>query len=669
MRWSVACAALGLLALAAALAWTAGGARAEGWIWLAERTASSLTISWRWLGPAAAFELGWRASGDGASTVWRTARVSGAERSYRIAGLESEVRHVVRVRALDANGQMLGDLRGAFTPGETEPLVLALYMRLIGGGEFCTEVGMRELSWGVAGGVPPYTLTIEGESVDPDSKRFSVFCGLRPSDPQPCDPEPKLHQTFRATVTDSRGVTAEAERQVVVATPPNRTITGSILPPAVASGTTMRLAWEARARLFADDSAACAYELRYQSTAWDADSWPEEWTTIDETIAVSATEYLHSGLDPERRYRYQVRAWNNIGESEWSRPFPQTAARPAAAVLSASTAASGSVALSWSAAPPAATRWEYRQRPAGSSWSAWTAIAGSDARTATHTVSDLTEDAHYDFQVRAVGTGGPGHASASAAAAAGLTPPPSTISLSYSDYDATGGATAPGAFALLTDAADLSSGIADYADAQTAAALLVNVIGYSGRSDTDLLNSIAVGDTLTWESGWRCWFAYEVTELLDDPPALARKLFAIELTAQESCAGQIDTDGWTSIVRGPAPNEPSIGVDGLRILPYDYPVVGGRTYRLSDYGSPGWVVIDVPAGMRLIDRGISEDFGGTWTAWLEDEASGAVLALDFSSGEEVGRYIPPEYDAISEARDVGAQFDAIAASAREQPER
>ena len=666
MRWSVACAALGLLALAAALAWTAGGARAEGWIWLAERTPSSLTISWRWLGPAAAFELGWRASGDGASTIWRTARVSGAERSYQITGLESEVRHVVRVRALDANGQMLGDLRGVFTPGEIDPLWLGVRLRY---DDSCTEAGMRELFWNIFGGVPPYTLTIDGETVDLDREDFSVFCGLRPSDPQPCDPKPKLHQTFKAVLTDSRGVATEVELQAVVAVPPNRLITGSILPTAVASGTTMRLAWEARARLFADNSAACAYELRYQSTAWDADSWPEEWTTIDETIAAGATEHLHGGLDPDRRYRYQLRARNNIGAGEWSRPFPRTAARPGAAVLTASTAVSGSVALSWSAAPDGATRWEYRQRPAGGGWSAWATIARSDARTATYTVSDLTEDAHYDFQVRAVGTGGPGRASAPAAAAAGLTPPSAPISLSYKDYDATGGATAPGAFALLTDAADLSSGVADYADAPTAAALLVNVIGYSGRSDTDLLNSIAVGDTLTWESGWRCWFAYEVTELLDDPPAPARKLFAIELTAQDSCAGPIDADGWTSIVRGPAPNEPSIGVDGIRILPYDYPVVGGRTYRLSDYGSPGWVVIDVPAGMRLIDRGISEDFGGTWTAWLEDEASGAVLALDFSSGEEVGRYIPPEYDASSEARDVGALFDAIAASAREQPER
>ena len=690
MRWSVACAALGLLALAAALVWTAGGARAEawiaraeGWIWLEERTASSLTISWRWFGPVAAFELGWRASGDGASTIWRTARVSGAERPYRIAGLEDETRYVVRVRALDANGQMLGDLRGVFTPGEIEPLWLGLGVSQFGDGDVCTEAGMRELYWDIYGGVPPYTLTINGEPVDPDRMEgFSVFCGLRPSDPQPCDPEPKLHQTFRAAVTDSRGITAEAELQAVVAAPPNRTITGSVLPPMAASDTALRLAWETGLNPYpwypwVADSAACAYELRYQSTNWKADSWPDSWTTISETVGPDETEYLHDGLLPNRRYRYQVRARNNVGAGEWSRPFPRTAARPGAAVLAASTAVSGSVALSWSAAPSGAARWEYRQRPAGGrpaagSWSAWTAIAGSGARTARYLVSGLIEDVRYHFQVRAVGTGGPARASAIATAAAGLTPTPTPTVLRYDEYDATGGATAPGAYAFLADATDLSSGIVHFADAPTAAALLVNVVGRSSGPYADFLNGVAVGDSFTWEHVPSCWFAYRVTDVLSDPPTPGRKLFAIELTAQDSCMAPVSVRGsYDRLIWGPPPSEPRIGADGMRILPTDYPVEGGHTYRLSYYGSSGRIVIDVPAGMRLIYHGVpdEEDSWGTRIAFFEDEMSGAELALDFDSGEDDGRYFPPEYGSSGETRDVDALFDAIIASARVQPER
>ena len=676
MRWSVACAALGLLALAAALVWPTGGARAEGWIWLAERTASSLTVNWRWFGPAAAFELGWRASGDGASTVWRTARVSGAERSYRIAGLESEVRHVVRVRALDANGRMLGDLRGAFTPRDAEPLQLGVRLRY---SDSCTAAGMRELFWNIYGGVPPYTLTIDGEPADLDRGDFSVFCGLRPSDPQPCDPEPKLRQTFKAVLTDSRGVTAEVELQAVVAVPPNRLITGSVLSPAVASSTTVRLTWEARARLFADDSTACAYELRYQSTDWKADSWPDSWTTISETIGPDETEYLHDGLLPNRRYRYQVRARNNIGESEWSHPFPRTAARPGAAVLSASTAVSGSVVLNWSAAQPGALRWEYRQRSAGGGWSAWTAIAGSDARTTTHTVSDLIEDARYHFQVRAANAAGPGRASASATTAAGLTPTPSPTVIRYDEYDATGGALRSNSYAFLTDAADLTSGATTFAEVSGAEALLFNVSSsYTSRA-AEVLAAVEVGDRVTWFIS--CWYHYRVTEILPDPPAPARKLFRIALEAEDPCVttpAQLDDPDHFAEARDwfisfywedHPPSQPKIGSDGIRILPTDYPVEGGHTYRLSDYGAPSRIVIDVPASMRLIYTGGGENSDGTTSVTLMDEASRAVLLLAFGTGSEQARYVPPEYSASGETRDVGALFDAISASARRQPER
>ena len=678
MRSSLTYAALGLLALAAALVWTTDPARAQGSLNLEERTASSLTIGWRWHGPAAAFELGWRVRGEGTAAAWRTTRVSAAERSYQIEDLEDETRYVVRVRALDADGRMLGDLRGVFTPREADPLWLGVRLRY---DDSCTEAGMRELFWNIYGGVPPYTLTIDGEPVDLDREDFSVFCGLRPSDPQPCDPQPKLHQTFIAVLTDSRGVATEAELQAVVAVPPNRLITGSVLPPATASGATMRLAWETQARLFVDDSAACAYELRYQSTALDADSWPEEWTTIDETVAAGATEYLHSGLDQERRYRYEVRARNNIGVGKWSRPFPRTAARPGAPVLTASTAASGSVALSWSAAPTGAARWEYRQRPVGGGWSAWTLIANSNARTARHTIPGLTEDLRYHFQVRAVGTPGPARASAPVAAAAGLAPTPPPTILRYDQYDATGGATRPNSYAFLTDAADLTSGATTFAEVSGAEALLLNArSNYTSRA-AKILAAVEVGDRFTWHLSATCWYHYRITEILTDPPAPARKLLRIALEAEDPCIitpAQLDDPDYFDDVRDRLisfywedhpPSQPEIGPDGLRIFPTDYPVEGGRTYRVGP-GSYGFV-IDVPAGMRLIYRGTSSEDspGGNWTAYFEDEASGAALALDYSSGEDVGRYIPPEYDSSGESRDVDALFDAIIASFREQPER
>ena len=550
-------------------------------------------------------------------------------------------------------------LRSWFGPA-TFPSRLTLDLSTAG--DRCAETGFAEIYWRVSGGVPPYEIIVDGQRVTRGwGWAVPVRCHPPATNLPPCDPLHSSHRTVRATAIDSRGVSAKAAAQIALGEPPSPTEPGAVLhdasPPAG-----LLLSWTPRLAV----PPICTYELQYQATAWDATSWPDSWTTINDGVAANATEYLHGGLDLDRRYRYRLRAVNNLGLGGWSAVFPETGARPGAPLLEARTAASGSVALSWSAGPPDATRWEYRQRQDGGNWSAWTAITGIDASTAEYTVSSLTEDAAHHFQLRAHTASGPGAASATAIAVAGLTPS-APISLAYANYDATGGATAPGAFSLLANAGDLSSGVADYADAPAAAALLVNAIGYAGSSHADSLDAVVVGDVLTWEIGWRCWFAYRVTALLSDPPAPARKLFAVELTARDPCVGPINARGYIPIVRGPPPSEPRIGADGIRILPVDYPVEGGHTYRISDYGLPGWIVIDIPAGMRLTYTGGGLNSDATTTVTLEHEASGAVLFLKFGTGSEEDRYIPTDPSTSAEAQDVGALFDAIVESARRQP--
>ena len=521
----------------------------------------------------------------------------------------------------------------------------------------CVEFGAVELVWRISGGVPPYTRTLDGATIDEtDPGSALVTCGLSTA-----DPAPGLKRTFKGRVTDSRGVTAQDELRLALTAPPPRAARGAVAHDA-STEAALRLSWTAVSAI----PSVSAYELRYQATAWDAAGWPDAWTAIGDAIAGSATEYVHRNLDSNRRYRYQLRARNGVDAGEWSRTFPAVGLRPGAPLLEARTAASGSVALSWSAGPAAATRWEYRRKPADGSWGAWTTIADAGALTAEHTVSGLTEDARYHFQLRATTTSGTGRASATAVAVAGLTPSTPRIALLYDAYDATGGATAPGAFAFLSDAGDLSSGVVNYADAPTAVALLVNAIGYRDRAYADFLNSVAVGDSFTWERTQSCWTAYRITALLNDPPAPARKLFAIELTTQDSCTAPVRVSGrHDRLIWGAPPSEPRIGADGIRIFPYDYPVEGGHTYRLSEWGSPRPVVIDVPAGMRLIDRGSSDD----WIVWFEDEASGAWLGLRSWTGREESRGdVPAEQGSGSETRDVGALFDAIVASARVQPD-
>ena len=300
-------------------------------------------------------------------------------------------------------------LRSWFGP-DTLPERLAL--NLVGSRHICLKTTQMELVWHISGGVPPYTRTLDGQSIAPDAGSAIVTCG-----PPTANPTPGLQQTFKGGVTDGRGVAAEDELRVALTAPPPRPTPGTVRHGA-SNGAALRLNWTAVNAV----PSVSAYELQYQATAWDATSWPDSWTAISDTIAASAIQYVHHNLDPNRRYRYQLRARNGVDAGEWSRAFPEVGLRPGAPLLVARTAASGSVALSWSAAPANATRWEYRRRPADGSWSAWIAIADSETSTAAHTVTDLTEDARYHFQLRAHTANGASPTSTTAIAAAGLTP-------------------------------------------------------------------------------------------------------------------------------------------------------------------------------------------------------------------------------------------------------
>ena len=113
-----------------------------------------------------------------------------------------------------------------------------------------------------------------------------------------------------------------------------------------------------------------------------------------------------------------------------------------------------------------------------------------------------------------------------------------------------------------------------------------------------------------------------------------------------------------------------MGADGIPWMRGGQPVTGGRTYRVQGHPSHS-LVIDVPAGMRLINLGWVIQSNGTFTIRLEDEESGARLGLDAVVGEEHGRWFPPVTSGPSGAsgasgsasRDVGALFDMIVTSA------
>ena len=85
------------------------------------------------------------------------------------------------------------------------------------------------------------------------------------------------------------------------------------------------------------------------------------------------------------------------------------------------TPAVGEVALGWDDPGNASiSHYEARHRRSGGSWGAWTEIAASDQDTTAHEVTGLDAGTAYEFEVRAVNTGGDGAAASVTATAPGL---------------------------------------------------------------------------------------------------------------------------------------------------------------------------------------------------------------------------------------------------------
>ena len=89
-----------------------------------------------------------------------------------------------------------------------------LRLELASSRELCTAGTLTEVSWEIAGGAPPYSLQVEGVSVDVDAGNVRINCGAL-SEAEAADEEAALAaKRISAVVTDSRGVRREAALDV-----------------------------------------------------------------------------------------------------------------------------------------------------------------------------------------------------------------------------------------------------------------------------------------------------------------------------------------------------------------------------------------------------------------------------------------------------------------------
>ena len=163
----------------------------------------------------------------------------------------------------------------------------------------------------------------------------------------------------------------------------------------------------------ADDSIT-GYERRHRLAAggeWTA------WTAIAGSDA-DTTSHTFSGLTNGSLYEFEVRAVSSgtAGPASTTIEWPAGAApgTPEQPGITAATEGDGTVTLTWrDPADDSITGYEQRRRRVGRGelWYPWTAIAGSDADTTSHTFSGLTNGILYEFEVRAKNPAGAGPAS------------------------------------------------------------------------------------------------------------------------------------------------------------------------------------------------------------------------------------------------------------------
>ena len=127
----------------------------------------------------------------------------------------------------------------------------------------------------------------------------------------------------------------------------------------------------------------------------------------------ASNSYTHTGLTAGQSWYYWVRAVDGNGtKGLYAGPEVLTVLTPTPVGAPPSfTATMGNteITISWGASAPLTgvtiTGYEFRYRESGGTWGAWTADAGNDL---TETITGLSNDTDYDFQVRATTSVGPG---------------------------------------------------------------------------------------------------------------------------------------------------------------------------------------------------------------------------------------------------------------------
>ena len=183
----------------------------------------------------------------------------------------------------------------------------------------------------------------------------------------------------------------------------------------IACATTQQSAPSAPARLAANAVSSTQIDLSWadlsgNETGFEVERSPDgntNWTRIAD-LGINTTTYSNTGLNPNTRYFYRVRAKNSVGNSAYSNtadaitqalPIPNAPAR-----LTAQAVSSSQINLTW--ADIADNETGFQVERASSATAPFTKIADLGINTQTYSDPNLNASTQYCYRVRAVNASG-----------------------------------------------------------------------------------------------------------------------------------------------------------------------------------------------------------------------------------------------------------------------
>ncbi len=274
-----------------------------------------------------------------------------------------------------------------------------LTLTLTAGRAECTAGTLNPVLWEISGGTPPYTLTVDGASVDADAESATITCGNLPAGAT------EAAGTITAVVTDAAGRVTEASAAYTIVPPlpaPETAGAISVHPDGLA------FRWYTAERP-PDAAALVGFLVRWRevgTAAWTYDARPP-YKALGFPYAALAS---FDGLRDPVAYEAAVAPMRHALEAEtpaalrWT-PNRQATTRTYAANVTVTTT-HDTATVRWDR-QPSVTHWHVGLSNADSHAGAW--IEASDADTwgdpasGTHevTLRHLTPDTEYELRIGA----------------------------------------------------------------------------------------------------------------------------------------------------------------------------------------------------------------------------------------------------------------------------